>query len=193
MYRRLVTSFHASAAHVRNGQLTPARRLFKLRECVNNFAPYGFRATWHHLVNSAAIPRRLNNEAVSLIRAVEELEEARAIWLAYLTSFETRRQVEKSTGQRSSASWRFGNPGGIHRIAACPNPAKHPTDRLKVVVERLVEVYASGADWAHGCPVCGHRRRRQPCGGCGVVLRGHLALASSDAMVAAPQPLALSE
>ncbi|MEJ8645175.1 hypothetical protein WKI68_36065 [Streptomyces sp. MS1.HAVA.3] len=50
--------------------------------------PYGFRATYHHLCRSARIPRTLADDPASLVRAVEELHEARLVWLAEVTAWQ---------------------------------------------------------------------------------------------------------
>lgn len=77
-----MTSFLTNRAHVHDARLPLRRRHSALRNCITLFAPYGFRATYHHLTLSAAIPRRLEADPDSLVRAVEELFEARVLWLA---------------------------------------------------------------------------------------------------------------
>lgn len=62
-------------------------RLAALRTCLVSFAPYGFRATYHHLCRSARIPADLESDPASLVRAVEELHAARRLWSADETAF----------------------------------------------------------------------------------------------------------
>lgn len=147
-----------------------------LRECVVRFAPYGFRATWHHLLVSAAIPRQLEDDPDALTRALDELEAARAVWMSHMNTFAARRSEEKANGQRTLRKADHWHQWGSHRLAYCPDPGLHPQDRLTSVVERLIAAYSSGEDWSKACPLCGHRRWQQPCPQCGIELRGHLAL-----------------
>ncbi|MEU4218416.1 hypothetical protein [Actinoplanes sp. NPDC026623] len=57
-----MTSFPAQAQRVRDRGLPLRDRLLALRECVVHFGPYGFRATWHHLMVGAGVPRRLEDD-----------------------------------------------------------------------------------------------------------------------------------
>lgn len=161
-------SFPAQARRVRADDLELSGRLWALRECVLHFAPYGFRATWHHLVVNAGIPQSLKRDPRSLVRAVDELEEARLLWNAQWRAYAARRRVEKATGRRTPRksdrwlSWR-----GM--LAPCPDPEVHPSGRLAVVVSRLITVYSSGSVRARTCPVCG--REAQPCPSCGIDAR----------------------
>ncbi|MFG2436295.1 hypothetical protein [Streptomyces sp. NPDC048508] len=72
-----MTSFLTHRAHVHDARLSLRRRHSALRTCITVFAPYGFQATYHHLTLSAAIPRQLEGDPDALVRAVEELHEAR--------------------------------------------------------------------------------------------------------------------
>lgn len=63
-------------AHVHDARLPLRRRHRALWTYLTLFAPYGFRATYHRLTLSAAIPRRLETDPGALVRAVEELYEA---------------------------------------------------------------------------------------------------------------------
>jgi hypothetical protein len=165
-----VSSFPAQALRVRDAGLPPRRRLLALRECVLHFAPYGFRATWHHLVTSAGVPRRLADDPASLLRAIDELEEARGLWLAHSRAFARRRRREKATGRRNPRrgerwlSWRG-------QLAFCPDPELHPVERLAVVVRRLITAYDAGTVSLATCPVCGAARPSPPCARCGADTR----------------------
>ncbi|HEY1230128.1 MAG TPA: hypothetical protein VGF26_22690, partial [Ramlibacter sp.] len=114
-----MSSFSAQAARVRDAKLPLRRRLLALRECVLHFAPYGFRATWHHLVVNAGLPVYLEEDADSLVRAVDELEEARRLWLAETYAYQTQRRQEKEAGRRQprrSEGWH----AQLAWLAFCP-------------------------------------------------------------------------
>ncbi|MDG4790559.1 hypothetical protein O7626_32390 [Micromonospora sp. WMMD1102] len=166
-----MTSFPAQARRARDIERSPHSRLLALRECVLHFAPYGFRATWHHLVLNAGIPQRLEQNSGSLLLAIDEVEEARLRWQAVWQPFAERRRTEKAAGQRmprKSDNWLSW--GGL--LAWCPNPEVHPTEQLAVVVDRLIGVYSSGQVPPTTCPVCGQFRQFPPCPACGVDPRG---------------------
>ncbi|GAA3842841.1 hypothetical protein GCM10022226_77040 [Sphaerisporangium flaviroseum] len=78
--------------------LPPQDRLLALRECVVHFAPYGFRPTWHHLLVNARIPRRLEDDSASLVRAVAELDEARHLWMECSNAYAARRRQKRKVG-----------------------------------------------------------------------------------------------
>jgi hypothetical protein len=162
-----VSSFPAQAARVRNVSLPLRRRLFALRECVLHFAPYGFRATWHHVVLQAGVPVRLAEDPDSLPRAVGELEDARRLWLAEMQAFTLRRRQEKEAGHRRprrDEAWHAWLQG----LAFCPDPELHPTEPLATVVARLITAYSSGTVPADRCPACGNTRVSPHCPHCGV-------------------------
>ncbi|MFJ7157649.1 hypothetical protein ACIQUQ_22275 [Streptomyces sp. NPDC101118] len=54
-----MTSFATHRLRVHDRSLPPYRRLSALRTCLTEFAPYGLRATYHHLCRSAGIPHGL--------------------------------------------------------------------------------------------------------------------------------------
>ncbi len=158
-----VTSFPASARRARDSALSPAERLLALRECVLRFCPYGFRATWHHLVVNAGIPKRLEDDPAAIVRAVAELEEAREPLLEHRKAYAERRRQEKARGRRVP-----DEPGTSEVIAYCPDPDRHPTERLVVVVRKILD--ASPEE--HRCAVCGQERAiAEPCPTCGVAAR----------------------
>jgi hypothetical protein len=114
-----------------------------LRECVLCFAPYGFRATWHHLL--AAGP--------ALPAALDELEEARHHWLARSENYATERRRAKAAGNRTPPRvdpW-HSRPG---LIAYCPDWENHPTERLRVVVNRAIAAYEAGTVNGSTCRAC---------------------------------------
>ncbi|SDY06342.1 hypothetical protein SAMN05421504_104389 [Amycolatopsis xylanica] len=130
--------------------------MLALRECVLRFAPYGFRATWHHLVVGEP----------SLVRMLEELEQARLVWLASEEDFIARRRREKAAGHRIPSHadrWR------TRMLAYCPVFDKHPTARLAVVVQRVIAAHESGASRSTLCFACGRTPASDvPCPECGV-------------------------
>jgi hypothetical protein len=162
-----VSSFPAQAARVRDVGSPLRRRLFALRECVLRFAPYGFRATWHHVVLRADVPVRPADDPDSLLRAVRELEDARRIWRAEAQAFALRRRQEKASGRRRprpDEGWHAWLPW----LAFCPDPALHPTEPLATVIARLITAYSSGTVPADRCPACGTTRVPPLCPHCGV-------------------------
>ncbi|MET7400145.1 zinc ribbon domain-containing protein [Dactylosporangium sp. NPDC005572] len=171
-----MSSIPAEAARVRDPGLPLRRRLLALRECVLHFAPYGFRATWHHLVVAAGIPVRLADDPAALVRAVDELEEARQLWRTEAMAFASRRLREKAAGRRQPRrddAWR-----SCWALAFCPDPETHPRERLAAVVRRLIMVYRSGGGPADVCPACGTRRAALPCPACGACPLGARPLAA---------------
>ena len=96
-----MTSFLTHRTRVHDARLSLRRRHSALRTCITLFAPYGFRATYHHLTLSAAIPRRLEADPDALVRAVEELHEARVLWLARAEEYAAQRRAEKWAGRRA--------------------------------------------------------------------------------------------
>jgi hypothetical protein len=93
-------------------------------------------------------------DPVRLMAALDELEEARAVWLAYEVEFAERRKREKHDGLRRPGSiddWHRLTWGG-NGVARCDNPAVHPTASLAEVLRKLI----SGLESAPGavCPVC---------------------------------------
>ena len=99
-----MTSFLTHRAHVHDARLPLRRRHSALRTCITLFAPYGFRATYHHLTLSAAIPRRLEADPDALVRAVEELHEARVLWLARAERGQQRPLDLRGHAHRGAAS-----------------------------------------------------------------------------------------
>ncbi|SBT40885.1 hypothetical protein [Micromonospora narathiwatensis] len=162
-----MSSFPAQAGRVRDVDLPVRRRLLALRECALHFSPYGFRATWHHLVVNAGLPVCLEEDPDSLLRAVDELDEARQIWLADTHAFTARRRQEKAAGRRNPRredAWHTW-PGWL---AFCPDPEIHPRERLAIVVHRLIVAYRSEAVPSEVCPACNALRPSLPCPSCGV-------------------------
>ncbi|WP_410606793.1 hypothetical protein [Amycolatopsis sp. lyj-109] len=163
-----MTSFPAAARRVHDTRLASEDRLLALRDCVLCFAPYGFRATWHHLIVNARVPRRLDDDPSSLLRAVDEVEQARLVWQVMSEDYVTRRRREKAAGHRIPRpcdNWRSW--AGL--IAYCPDFEMHPTERLAVVVQRVIDAFDSGVDPQTRCCACGRLLDADaPCPDCGV-------------------------
>ncbi|MGY0063192.1 hypothetical protein ACWY4P_42765 [Streptomyces sp. LZ34] len=178
-----MAGFRALARDVRNPRRHITARRTSLRKCLERFAPYGHRATWHHLCSRAGIvPEDRHPEPARLITALEELEEARTLWLGYEADFAARRRREKHHGIRQPSTvddWHLHTWGGNH-IMPCENPSAHPDDRLAEVLRRLILAMESGP--ASTCPVCTQDRLtwhdnldRHPwegplCGTCGILV-----------------------
>ncbi|MCY0936472.1 hypothetical protein [Streptomyces sp. H34-S4] len=140
-----MTSFATHRRKVHDGALPAHRRMSALRTCLTEFAPYGFRATFHHLRGSAGIPRNPAHDPDSLVRAVEELQAAREVWVPGILAWQEARRVQKRAGVRRP------DPPAPQPRAWCPNPEFHPLGPLAEVMPRVLRAreYAG-----RGCPVC---------------------------------------
>ncbi|GHJ38640.1 hypothetical protein [Streptomyces sp. TS71-3] len=154
-----MAGFRSLARQVRDPQCDLALRRYSLRKCLERFAPYGHRATWDHLCSRTGMGREDRSpDPSSLVAALDELEEARAVWLAYEAQFAERRKREKHDGLRSPGSvddWHRLTWGGCG-VAWCDNPRVHPHEPLAEVLRRLIR----GLEHEPGsvCPVCGDTR-----------------------------------
>ncbi|MDX3096914.1 hypothetical protein PV417_20560 [Streptomyces sp. ME19-03-3] len=177
-----MAGFRSLARQVRDPRRTPTQRRTYLRRCLERFAPYGHRATWDHLCARAGIaPDDRAPDPLRLVAALAELEEARAVWLAYEGEFAARRRQEKHHGVRQPGAlddWHRRTWGG-NAVAWCEDPRVHPHDRLADVLRRIIA--AIDAEPGTACPVCGGERLRRSgldhrpgagpvCGGCGIVV-----------------------
>ncbi|MFG2192409.1 hypothetical protein [Streptomyces sp. NPDC048639] len=191
-----MAGFRSLADHVRDPRVATQQRRTALRKCLEKFAPYGHRATWHHLCTRVGVgtsDRRPDPER--LVAALAELEEARTEWLAYDVRFAERRRREKHAGMRQPGAlddWHRRTWGG-YGVAWCDDPLRHPTSPLPVVVRRLVSALES--EPRSVCPVCaedgidwfwglGHHPGSAPvCTTCGIVVPE--AVLTPDALMAA--------
>ncbi|MFJ8476635.1 hypothetical protein [Kitasatospora sp. NPDC094011] len=150
-----MTSFLTHRARVHDAGLPPYRRHSALRTCLTEFAPYGLRATYHHLTLSARLPQRLEADPESLVRAVEELHEARQLWLARLREYQAQRRAEKRAGRRapSTTAWWDQPWWSSPDLAWAQNPFLHPQLSLTDYVRRR-NALMDGAELP-GCPACG--------------------------------------
>lgn len=135
-----MAGFRALAQQVRDPGRGPSQRRQALRKCLERFAPYGHRATWHHLCAAVGIdPDDREPDPVLLVRALEELEEARAVWLAYEAEVRTRRRREKRDGIRQPTeldAWHRQTWGG-RALLPC-DPSTPPAPRLADVLRRMI-------------------------------------------------------
>ncbi|MEV7523023.1 hypothetical protein [Streptomyces sp. NPDC091371] len=148
-------SFATHRLRVHDASRPAHRRLSALRTCLTEFCPYGFYATYHHLCRSAGIPRDLEQDPESLVRAVEELHEARRLWLDELAAWQVGRRAQKRAGVR-----RPDPPQPSARLL-WPEPEFHPGGRLVDVMPGVMRGRLSleGHQGRDGvCPVCGSDR-----------------------------------
>ncbi|MCX5314078.1 MULTISPECIES: hypothetical protein [unclassified Streptomyces] len=178
-----MAGFRSLARQVRDPRSDLALRRYSLRKCLERFAPYGHRATWHHLCARHWIePEDRAPDPVRLVHALEELEEARAVWLGYEAGFAERRRREKHDGLRRPGAfddWHRRTWGG-NGVARCDDPAVHPSAPLGEVLGRLIAALESEPGTT--CPVCAgtgivwrqelsHEPWSGPvCTGCGIVV-----------------------
>lgn len=178
-----MAGFRSLARRVLNPRLAPTARRTYLRRCLERFAPYGHRATWDHLCSRAGFaPEDREPDPALLVAALEELEEARAVWLSYEADFAARRKREKFDGIRQPSAlddWHRRTWGG-NGVAWCDDPLIHPRDRLADVLRRIIAAIEAGP--AGTCPVCAgdelrwrdglnhHPRSGPVCAGCGIVV-----------------------
>ncbi|QDY76031.1 hypothetical protein [Streptomyces qinzhouensis] len=193
-----MAGFRSLARQVRDPRCDLALRRYSLRKCLERFAPYGHRATWDHLCARHGFgPEDRSPDPAKLIAALDELERARDVWLAYEEEFADRRKREKHDGLRRPASgdeWHQHAWGG-NGVARCDSPRERPSAPLDEVLRKLVTAL-TGEPGAH-CPVCGASAivwrqvlKTAPwagpvCTGCGIVLPRPVL--TDDAVAAAQQ------
>jgi hypothetical protein len=135
-----LAGFRALAQQVRDPGRAPSQRRRALRKCLERFAPYGHRATWQHLCARAGFgPDDREPDPALLVSALEELEEARSVWLAYESEVACRRRAEKRDGIRQPArhdEWHRLTWGG-RSLLPC-DPETPPTPRLAEVLGRMI-------------------------------------------------------
>ncbi|MFF2407897.1 hypothetical protein [Streptomyces sp. NPDC058092] len=150
-----MAGFRSLARQARDPRCDLALRRYSLRKCLERFAPYGHRATWGHLCARHGIgPEDRSPDPVRLMRALDELEAARAVWLEYEAGFAERRRREKRDGLRRPGAfddWHRRTWGG-YGVARCADPEVHPSAPLADVLGRLIAALESEPGTA--CPVC---------------------------------------
>lgn len=155
-----MAGFRALAQQVRNPRLVATQRRTALRKCLERFAPYGHRTTWHHLCTRAGFAAHDRSpDPERLMAALAELEEARTVWLAYERQFAARRRREKHDGIRQPSAlddWHRRTWGGCD-IVPCASPQRHPAAQLAVVLRRMIAAMEAGRP-RRDCPVCGGTR-----------------------------------
>lgn len=125
--------------------------MVNLRSCIERFQPYGFRATYHHLTVSARIPDDLAADPDSLLRAIEELDEARDVWLDGIRRLADRRREDKRRGVRAPCPFQWSTWG--HMIWCSRDPRRHPTVPLVEFVRR--QLARAEGEPLTGCVICG--------------------------------------
>ncbi|MFD8953531.1 hypothetical protein ACFV0B_32300 [Streptomyces xanthophaeus] len=156
-----MAGFRSLAYQVRDARNDRALRRHSLRRCLERFAPYGHRATWWHLCDRHGIaPEDRGADPLRLVAALEELEEARAVWLEYERHFAERRRREKHHGLRRP-EWAWGGSGDA--VVRCADPGVRPEGALDEVLRRLVRALESAPGTV--CPVCGDRELHWPTAG----------------------------
>jgi hypothetical protein len=142
-----LAGFRALADQVRDPHRDPAQRRQALRKCLERFAPYGHSATWFHLCARAGFGADDREpDPARLIAALEELEEARAVWLAYEREFAKRRRLQKHYGVRQPTAldnWHRRTWGG-RALLPVNDPEAAPRGRLAVVLRRLISAMEAG-------------------------------------------------
>ncbi|WP_457032725.1 hypothetical protein [Kitasatospora sp. P5_F3] len=175
-----MTSFVTHRERVLDPALPLLQRHRELWVCLHVFAPYGFHGTYHHLTISARMPRDLETDPDSLVRAVTELDRARVLWQAAEARYAERRRFEKRelglrTPQRPGPWLRRGPAQECYVVdVLC-----HPALGLPEYVHRQV-LLAEGV-MLPGCRQCGDERPTvarstghgfvELCQGCGTVRR----------------------
>ena len=151
-----MASFLTHRRLVLDRTLPVRRRHAALRTCLTLYAPYGFRATYHHLTVSAAIPHNLDADPDSLSRAVDELHEARLLRMAEDARYTEQRRHEKHAGQR--APRRAGTWWHRHRQQNYfqTDPLCHPALALPEFVRRQISL--ANGEALPGCTDCGSNR-----------------------------------
>lgn len=141
-----MAGFRALAAQVRDTDREVSQRRRALRKCLERFAPYGHQATWHHLCERAGFdPRDRAPDPALLVTALEELEEARAVWLSHEREFARRRKLQKYDGIRQPTApddWHTHTWGG--RALLRLDPSRVPRVRLAVALRRLIATMEGG-------------------------------------------------
>lgn len=136
-----MAGFRALATQVRDPDREASQRRQALRKCLERFAPYGHRATWHHLCANAGLdPDERSPEPQRLLAALEELEEARSVWLSYEREFAKRRKHQKHFGIRQPTApdvWHRNTWGG-RSLVRIKEPTLAPRTRLAVALRRLI-------------------------------------------------------
>ncbi|MFG3252457.1 hypothetical protein [Streptomyces sp. NPDC048172] len=96
--------FGTYARKVRDEALAPHVRHGALRCAVERYCPLGFHATWAYVTAesrpSPASSSGLRRDMAALVRALDVLEESRAVWLRDVAAYAAVRRAEKTAGHR---------------------------------------------------------------------------------------------
>lgn len=164
-----MTSFARLHLRVADPALPPYRRLSCLRSALEHFAPYGLRSTYMYLTVVAGIPRDLNADTTSLVRAVNELAAARARWLSGMEPLIQRRREQKAAGRRALPDARLWDGLWGLAVGFRDDPRCRPGMTLLDFVGRRLRQF--DGDRLPGCPDCGGEDTRATPTGHGFVER----------------------
>jgi hypothetical protein len=93
-------AYRTSIRRVRDESLPLGWRYGALRSAVGYYCPLGFQATWAYVASEARPWGGRRWDGAALVRAIELLEDSRAVWLAELDAFAAARRTEKTAGRR---------------------------------------------------------------------------------------------
>ncbi|MGW0122228.1 hypothetical protein [Streptomyces sp. NPDC003327] len=200
-----MAGFRSLARQVRDPGFDTALRRYSLRKCLERFAPYGHRATWDHLCRRHGFgPEDRDVDPERLVAALDEVEEARAVWFAYEEEFAARRRREKHDGLRGLGAlddWHRRVWGG-NGVVRCGDPEVHPSEPLPEVLRRLIATLERGP--GDRCPVCAGADFAWPrgggvepwtgpaCGDCGVTVPRAVLTPGALARAGAPRSRTLA-
>ncbi|GLW65892.1 hypothetical protein Arub01_41360 [Actinomadura rubrobrunea] len=93
-------SFGTYARRVRDESLPAGLRYRALRCSVARYHPLGFHATWAYVTAVARPSPDIHRDVSAWVRALDVLEESRAVWLAEVEAFAAARRAGKAAGRR---------------------------------------------------------------------------------------------
>lgn len=104
-----------------------------------------------------------------MVRAINELEGARHLWLSHMATYAKRRRQEKKERRSRPRKLDETYSWGWHRLAFCPDLDMFPGEGLVQVVRKLTSVYSVGVTDPDRCLVCdAWRLPTEACQRCGV-------------------------
>ncbi|MFD7813600.1 hypothetical protein ACFV6E_11725 [Streptomyces sp. NPDC059785] len=112
---------------MRDERLPLLRRHAALRCAVGRYCPLGFNATWAYLTATAGPAPDLRRDPAALLRALDMLEESRAVHLTEVAEFAARRHLEKAAGRRSP------HPSDTAALRGPRWPSTSPPSRLGLI------------------------------------------------------------
>lgn len=119
--------FGTDARRARDERLPLPTRHTALRCAVGTYRPLGYNATWAYLTATARPSPDLRQDPDSLLRALDTLEESRAVHLTEVAAFAARRRREKAAGRRTP------RPSDTAALRAPRWPSAHPPSRRGLI------------------------------------------------------------